>query len=88
MGSAERPAISPRGKWLTIDEALAMIEAMKADAEVQEMREESPEEIARWDGWWGALDTLRQHIQTGVKASCFPIGTCSCHPVNIPGRER
>jgi len=33
-----------------------------------------------WEGWAGGLQTLRHHIGTGVKVTCFPLGNCACHP--------
>lgn len=40
-------------------------------------------EAAFWEGWEGGLETLLTHIRTGVKLSCFPVGSCSCHPFVI-----
>ena len=36
-----------------------------------------------WDGWAEGLRTLENHIRTGVKVTCFPLGNCSCHPLNL-----
>lgn len=32
------------------------------------------------EGWADGLLTLREYLLGGVKASCFPLGSCSCHP--------
>jgi hypothetical protein len=71
---------------LTLDEALAMLEAMEAQAR-RDADEESPDrDDSYWDGWADGLATLRQHIATGVKVTCFPVGSCSCHPFTIGTR--
>jgi hypothetical protein len=83
--------MTERASRLTLDEALAMLEAMAANAE---RMQEDPDDNspAFWEGWEGGLLTLKQHIETGVKTTCFPIGSCACHPVNwsagFPARNR
>jgi hypothetical protein len=32
------------------------------------------------EGWQDALLTFREYLAGGVRASCFPIGSCPCHP--------
>jgi hypothetical protein len=71
---------------LTTDETLAMIERMAelADATAQD----EPWDEKYWDGWAEGLRTLAQHIRTGVKVTCFPVGSCQCHPWTLPGKPR
>jgi len=69
-----------------------MLDSMASEAE---RMQEDPDENspAFWEGWEGGLLTLKQHIMTGVKATCFPTGSCTCHPVqwkryHPDGKER
>ena len=34
-----------------------------------------------YEGWSDGLLTFAEHLRDGVKASCFPVGSCSCHPL-------
>jgi hypothetical protein len=65
---------------LTLEETLAMAEKM-ADLAAKDASLEEVEGF--WCGWEGALRTLLQHQRTGVKVTCFPMGSCSCHPVKV-----
>ncbi len=73
---------------LTIDEILALLNDMEAralaDADLGAWDDESSK---YWEGWAAGLATLRQHIRTGVKATCFPVGSCDCHPFTTAREE-
>ena len=49
----------------------------RANAEDDEYNE------AYWEGFADALWTLGQHIRGDVKTTCFPVGSCECHPFVI-----
>lgn len=70
----------PQPRRLTTDETLAMIKVMAALA-----RDEADTETddGYWDGWAAGLEQLAKHITAGVKPTCFPIGNCTCHPLEI-----
>ena len=79
--------MSDRAPRLTLDEALAMLDSMAAQADRDsDEADKEPDAIMGhfWCGWAEGLRTLRQHIETGVKATCFPMGSCTCHPVKVP----
>ena len=33
-----------------------------------------------FEGWSDGLLTFAEHLRDGVQATCYPIGSCSCHP--------
>jgi hypothetical protein len=68
---------------LTLDEALAILGHMTVGA-VQMQVDPDENSSGYWDGWEDGLLTLREHIETGVRVTCFPIGSCECHPVKQP----
>ena len=74
------------------DEMLDMAETLKMLDRMHELAREDEEaaeaqddekQAEYWEGFGDALFTLRQHIRTGVKVSCFPVGNCECHPFKI-----
>lgn len=74
----------------TLADALALMQSMEADAErdCAMMEHQGHEKMTTWwEAWSAALWTLRHHIETGVKVTCFPIGNCRCHPLKT-GREK
>lgn len=82
--------MAKKGQWLlSVDETLEMIESMVRDANKDCDHAEASgdvKETAFWEGWAGGLETLRQHMKTDVKVSCFPVGSCTCHPFTIERR--
>lgn len=76
-------SMTARPSPLTASETLAMIGRMAALAD--ETAEDEPWDEAYWEGWAESLRTLAQHIRTGVKVTCFPAGSCACHP--WPGKD-
>lgn len=66
----------------TIDMIGLMIERANEDEDVAEAAGDEKER-AFWEGWASGLETLRQHIRTDVKTSCFPVGSCDCHPFSF-----
>ena len=75
----EADGTARRAPVLTTGETLAMIRLM-AERATETARDE-PVNESFWEGWAGGLKTLAKHIQTGVKATCFPVGSCPCHPL-------
>jgi hypothetical protein len=69
---------------LNLEETLAMAEVMAALADKDAGVDE---DAGYWDGWADGLRQLLSHQRSGVKATCFPIGSCACHPFRI-GRPR
>lgn len=69
---------------LSTDEIIEMIDAMvnqaQQDAEAAEVIFDDDTEDY-WTAYARGLLTLKIHIATGVKASCYPLGSCTCHPV-------
>jgi hypothetical protein len=76
----------------TIEDIVALAMSMQTEAEddAEQFYAEGGEEVnvttgnlesRYWDGWAEGLDTLLNHIKSHVKVSCFPIGSCTCHPL-------
>jgi len=65
---------------LGAEDTLAMIEAMTSDADAAAA---AGEDERYHEGWADALWTLGQHIRGGVKVTCFPPGSCQCHPFRL-----
>jgi len=65
---------------LSAEDTLAMAEKM---AELAEKDAYAEDVEGFWSGWAAGLRTLAQHICTDVKTTCFPIGSCQCHPFKI-----
>jgi hypothetical protein len=70
---------------LSIEDALAMLDKMHDLAREDEAHAEDNEHGWEhyWEGYGDALWTLKRHIETDVKVTCFPIGTCACHPFKL-----
>ena len=71
---------------LTIDETVALINSMAVIAGQDSSRLEKDEDYeasAYWEGWADGLLLLKNHIDQGVKVTCFPIGSCQCHPLKL-----
>lgn len=71
---------------LTVDETVAMINSMAMLAGQDSDRLEKDEDYeasAYWEGWADGLLLLKKHIESGIKVSCFPLGSCQCHPLKL-----
>lgn len=67
---------------LNPEETITLIKVMVdlAEEDADELQVRGNEVSAAYaSGWADALIQLRKHIETDVKASCFPAGSCSCH---------
>jgi hypothetical protein len=40
---------------------------------------------AYWQGWEDGLVSFLARAAAGVKVSCYPAGTCDCHPELVRG---
>ena len=54
----------------------------QAERDAIRAREDGNDRYATYkEGWADGLFTFTEHIASGVKASCFPVGSCTCHPL-------
>jgi hypothetical protein len=54
----------------------------QAERDAVRAREDGKDRLGSYyEGWSDGLLTFAEYVRDAVKPSCFPPGSCSCHPL-------